>query len=139
MSEFIINEKRDEYGDWQTNLPLAISICEHIKSQGIRPQVIIEPTCGQGNFILAALLTFDTIEDVYGIEIYKPYLNILNDKLQKLEKPLDNVNIHLYHKNIFDFEKVYIVDETGIVTDENITELVNNGIKAERSDKSADD
>ena len=104
MSEFIINEKRDEYGDWQTNLPLAISICEHIKSQGIRPQVIIEPTCGQGNFILAALLTFDTIEDVYGIEIYKPYLNILNDKLQKLEKPLDNVNIHLYHKNIFDFD-----------------------------------
>ena len=104
MSEFIINEKRDEYGDWQTNLPLAISICEHIKSQGIRPQVIIEPTCGQGNFILAALLTFDTIEDVYGIEIYKPYLNILNDKLQKFEKPLDNVNIHLYHKNIFDFD-----------------------------------
>ncbi len=42
-------------------------------------------------------------------------------------------------RDIFDFEKVYIVDETGIVTDENITELVNNGIKAERSDKSADD
>ena len=42
-------------------------------------------------------------------------------------------------KDIFDFEKVYIVDETGIVTDENIAELVKNGIKAERSDKSADD
>lgn len=42
-------------------------------------------------------------------------------------------------KDIFDFEKVYIVDETGIVTDENIAELVANGIKAERTDKSADD
>ena len=104
MSESIINKKRDEYGDWQTNLPLAISICEHIKSQGIRPQVIIEPTCGQGNFIIAALLTFDTIEDVYGIEIYKPYLEILKDKLQKFGKSLDNVNVHLYHENVFDFE-----------------------------------
>ena len=42
-------------------------------------------------------------------------------------------------KDVFDFEKVYIVDETGIVTDENIAELVANGIKAERTDKSADD
>ena len=104
MSELVINEKRDEYGDWQTNLPLAISICEHIKSQGIRPQVIIEPTCGQGNFIVAALLTFDTIKDIYGIEIYKPYLDVLKDKLQKFGKSLENVNIHLYHENIFDFD-----------------------------------
>ena len=104
MIESIINKKRDEYGDWQTNLPLAISICEHIKSQGIRPQVIIEPTCGQGNFIIAALLTFDTIEDVYGIEIYKPYIEILKDKLQKFGKSLDNVNVHLYHENVFDFD-----------------------------------
>ena len=111
MSELIINEKRDEYGDWQTNLPLAISICEHIKSQGIRPQVIIEPTCGQGNFIVAALHTFDTIEDVYGIEIYKPYLDILNGNLQKLGKSLDNVNFHLYNKNVFDFDFRQIKEE----------------------------
>lgn len=97
-------EKREEYGDWQTNLPLAISICEQIKSQGVRPQVIIEPTCGQGNFIVAALLTFDTIEDVYGIEIYKPYLEVLKEKLHKFGKSLDSVNIHLFHESIFDFD-----------------------------------
>ena len=74
MCEILVDEKKDEYGDWQTNLPLAISVCEYLKERGIRPQVIVEPTCGQGNFILAALLTFDSIEDVYGIEIYKPYL-----------------------------------------------------------------
>ena len=104
MSEIVINEKKGEYGDWQTNLPLAISIYEQIKAQGIRPQVIVEPTCGQGNFIIAALLTFDSVEDVYGIEIYKPYLDILKDKLQKFGKSLDNINIHLYHENIFDFD-----------------------------------
>ena len=40
---------------------------------------------------------------------------------------------------VFNYERIYIVDETGVVTDENIAELVKNGIKAERSDKSADD
>ena len=104
MSEIVANEKKGEYGDWQTNLPLAISVCEHIKAQGIRPQVIVEPTCGQGNFIIAALLTFDSIEDIYGIEIYKPYLDFLKEKLQKFGKSLDNINIHLYHENIFDFD-----------------------------------
>ena len=104
MSEIVANEKKGEYGDWQTNLPLAISVCEQIKAQGIRPQVIVEPTCGQGNFIIAALLTFDSIEDVYGIEIYKPYLDVLKEKLQKFGKSLDNINVHLYHENIFDFD-----------------------------------
>ena len=104
MSEIVANEKKGEYGDWQTNLPLAISVCKQIKKQGIRPQVIVEPTCGQGNFIIAALLTFDSIEDVYGIEIYKPYLDALSEKLQKFGKSLDNINVHLYHENIFDFD-----------------------------------
>ena len=104
MSEIVVNEKKGEYGDWQTNLPLALSVCEHIKAQGIRPQVIVEPTCGLGNFIIAALLTFDSIEDVYGIEIYKPYLDALNEKLQTFGSSLDYINVHLYHENIFDFD-----------------------------------
>ena len=40
---------------------------------------------------------------------------------------------------VFNYDKVYIVDETGVVTDENIAKLVESGIKAERTDKSADD
>ena len=111
MNEIVANEKKGEYGDWQTNLPLAISICEQIKAQGIRPQVIIEPTCGQGNFIIAALLTFETIEDIYGIEIYKPYLDALKNKLQNFGKSFNHINIHLYHKNIFDFDFRHIKED----------------------------
>ncbi|MBP1563922.1 MAG: ABC transporter permease [Oscillospiraceae bacterium] len=40
---------------------------------------------------------------------------------------------------IFNYERVYIVDETGVITDEGIAELFANGLKAERTDKSADD
>ena len=104
MSESLTPKKKEEYGDWQTNLPLAIAICKQIKAQGIRPQVIIEPTCGQGNFIVAALLTFESIEDVYGIEIYKPYLDILEEKLKGIKESLHHPNIHLFHDNIFDFD-----------------------------------
>ena len=104
MSETEPNKKRGEYGDWQTNLPLAISVCEEIKAKGFRPQVIVEPTCGQGNFIIAALLTFDSIEEVYGIEIYKPYIEILEDKLKRFGKSLDKISIKLYHESIFDFD-----------------------------------
>ena len=111
MSELVTNVKKGEYGDWQTNMPLAISVCEQLKAQGINPQVIVEPTCGQGNFIIAALLTFDSVEDVYGIEIYKPYLDILEEKLQKFGKSLDSVKIHLYHENIFDFDFRIITEQ----------------------------
>ena len=41
---------------------------------------------------------------------YKPYLDILKDKLQKFEKSIDNINIHLYNENIFDFDFCQITD-----------------------------
>ncbi len=97
---------REEYGDWQTNMELATSVCRFLKAEGISPKVIVEPTCGRGNFILAALQTFDDVEDIYGIEIHQPYISEL--KLRILQYYLDNpdkrkVNIHLFHRNIFDF------------------------------------
>ena len=106
-SPAIVREDKEEYGDWQTNQDLALSICHLLKKQGIRPQVIKEPTCGKGHFILAALQTFDNIEEIYGIEIYKPYLQTL--KLDILQHYLDHPQaskstIHLLHRNFFDFD-----------------------------------
>jgi hypothetical protein len=105
-----------EYGDWQTSMELALSVCRLIKSQGISPKVIIEPTCGKGNFILAALQTFDDIEEIHGIEIYKPYLQHL--KIAILQYFIDNpsaqkVKINLYHHNIFDFDFSSITQSIG--------------------------
>lgn len=98
---------REEYGDWQTSMELALSICRLLKERGVNPQVIIEPTCGKGHFILAALQVFDNVEEVVGIEIYKPYLDEL--KIQLLQYYMSHADrpkasIHLYHQNIFDFD-----------------------------------
>lgn len=98
---------KDEYGDWQTNMDLTLDVCRHLKSKGVDPQVIIEPTCGKGHFIMAALQVFGSVEEIYGIEIYKPYLDEL--KVRILQHFIDNDSerkprIHLYHQNIFDFD-----------------------------------
>ena len=74
---------------------------------GADPRIIIEPTCGKGHFILAALQTFDNIEEIYGVEIYEPYIDTL--KISILQHFLDHpgtkkIKIRLFHQNIFDFD-----------------------------------
>ena len=47
-----------EFGDFQTPLPLAKSVCSLLLRAGFEPSSIVEPTCGQGAFLAAALETF---------------------------------------------------------------------------------
>lgn len=42
---------RTEYGDFQTNIELANKVAFHLTTKNILPEIIIEPTCGKGNFI----------------------------------------------------------------------------------------
>lgn len=108
ISHNIIAETdRTEYGDFQTNEVLANNAIEFLISQNISPQVVIEPTCGKGNFILGTLQNFNSIEKIFGIEIYKPYVwetkfNIVNFYLENpnINKP----EISIIHCNVFDFD-----------------------------------
>lgn len=47
-----------EFGDFQTPSDLAAGICARLKNLGIQPDIIIEPTCGTGAFLIAAAKTF---------------------------------------------------------------------------------
>lgn len=95
---------RIEYGDFQTNLTLAQKICQYLKDVGINPKVVLEPTCGEGNFLVAALKTFTSIERIIGIEIYKPY--IWHTKFAILDYYLTHNSAHkpsieIYNRDIF--------------------------------------
>jgi len=97
---------RAEYGDFQTNRLLANKVANRLHEQGINPEIIIEPTCGKGNFIVASLNNFSGIKQIIGIEIYKPYVwetkfSILDFFLKnpKCNKP----SIEIFHYNVFDF------------------------------------
>ena len=98
---------RAEYGDFQTNKDLANKLAKRVSKNNILPEIIIEPTCGKGNFIIASLSNFKTVKKVFGIEIYKPY--VWETKFSILDYFLSNPNnnkpeITIKHCNIFDFD-----------------------------------
>lgn len=69
-----------EYGDYQTPLDFADVVCNYLKDYlSINPRIIVEPTCGIGNFINASLHTFNSIKEAYGIEINECYTSICKE------------------------------------------------------------
>lgn len=67
-----------EYGDYQTPSALAEECCRWIDC---RPASLLEPTCGVGNFLEAALKHFPGVERAVGIEINREYAAEAGDRL----------------------------------------------------------
>jgi hypothetical protein len=98
---------RTEYGDFQTNSDLANKVTLYLATKKISPEIVIEPTCGKGNFIIASLRNFKNIKKVFGVEIYKPY--VWETKFSIVDFFLSNPNsnkpeISIAHCNVFDFD-----------------------------------
>ena len=48
---------KHEFGDYQTPRFFAAKVCNFLKEYiGIHPSVVIEPTCGKGNFLFESLV-----------------------------------------------------------------------------------
>jgi hypothetical protein len=65
--------RRDEYGDFQTPSVLTNQVCKLLADRAVTPASVIEPTCGIGNFLFAALDQFPTIRSALGIEVNNAY------------------------------------------------------------------
>ena len=105
---------RAEYGDFQTNSDLANQVTLHLSLKNISPEVVIEPTCGKGSFIIAVLRNFQNIQTIFGVEIYKPY--VWETKLSIIDFFLDNPtsnkpNISIFHCDVFDFDFKQIAEK----------------------------
>jgi methylase of polypeptide subunit release factors len=64
-----------EFGDFQTPGELALSATQLLRVLGIRARSIIEPTCGRGAFLRAAVACFPEAESVIGVDINESHLN----------------------------------------------------------------
>lgn len=85
IREFILTSKKKiEFGDFQTPDNLAQIVCTKLSSLGVSPNIIIEPTCGVGAFVLAALSEFSSTDKIYGFEINPIYLEELKKRLSVL-------------------------------------------------------
>lgn len=66
----MLNKK--EYGDFQTPIELATEVCSFLREEkGAKPAIVIEPTCGIGNFLSGSLVL--GAEKYVGIEINEKY------------------------------------------------------------------
>ena len=104
-----------EYGDFQTNEKLASDVCSILLERGVNPSIVIEPTSGMGNFILAALKTFKGIHRIIGVELQQGYVksskNLLAGEFSK--SSFDKTDIEIVHDDIFtyDFNEVLSSNE----------------------------
>ncbi len=73
---------RIEFGDYQTPQQLALAVCERLWALGLRPVVIIEPTCGLGAFVIAAAQTFPETSQIIGYDVNSAYLNALRTRIE---------------------------------------------------------
>lgn len=72
-----------EYGDFQTPDALTSQVVALLKERGITPASVVEPTCGLGAFILAAMRGFQSARQIVGLEINHEYFAKADARLLK--------------------------------------------------------
>ncbi|MBI3246806.1 MAG: SAM-dependent DNA methyltransferase [Deltaproteobacteria bacterium] len=68
-------QNRTEFGDFQTPIELARNVCSAISRTGFRPASVIEPTCGIGAFVRAALEAFPHSLRFLGFDLNSTYID----------------------------------------------------------------
>ena len=78
-----------EFGDFQTPLEFARQVCSLLDGQGLTPASVIEPTCGEGNFLLAVLQTFHQLKKLVGIDINSRHIDRARTAVQQARNGAD--------------------------------------------------
>lgn len=71
-----------EFGDFQTPPELAREAVSVLVRRGLRPATVIEPSCGEGAFLLAALEAFPEAACYVGSDINEQYLATLRSRVR---------------------------------------------------------
>lgn len=98
---------RSEFGDFQTPASLAERVLKLVTREIPLPGMLIEPTCGKGHFIIAALHQFPSLRKIFALDIHLPYLwqtkfSIIDTCLR--HPGLNRPCIELHHANVFAFD-----------------------------------
>jgi hypothetical protein len=68
------SQRKMEFGDYQTPWALADACCRVLNTLDIAPASVLEPTCGAGSFLEAALKNFPDVKKAVGIEVNSEYV-----------------------------------------------------------------
>jgi hypothetical protein len=98
---------RIEYGDFQTPTELAEKTCQKLNALGVKPDAIIEPTCGFGTFLEASVRFFPSAKRIIGVEINSVYLGALRNRQDLFE----NGRVEIRQGDFFGFEWETLLNE----------------------------
>lgn len=87
----ILSGNKKEFGDYQTPIEFCDRVCAYLDEQGFSSKIeaIIEPTCGIGNFIVAAAERFHI--PAIGIDINGSYIKTAHERLPSGKFINDNI------------------------------------------------
>lgn len=139
--------KARQWGDFQTPPNLAARVCRYLVQQGVSPRVIVEPTCGEGNFVLAALEAFPAAELIYGLEIQEQYVWQLKMALlargfqdsarsTRVQICQDDVFTHCFADEVLRAENILIIGNPPWVTSAELGGLEADNVPGKRNLKS---
>jgi hypothetical protein len=97
-----------EYGDFQTPLELAEKICHKLRALSITPDIIVEPTCGIGNFIQAAATSFQLARRIIGIEINSSYVQ----EIETNKRFVQDQRIQVQQSDFFELDLSLLIDQS---------------------------
>ena len=83
--------KQIEFGDFQTPPDLTFDIVTFLANCGVSPDVIIEPTCGTGSFVLTAMEIFPLAKIIYGFDINSDYIKETQEKIRYQSETIVNL------------------------------------------------
>ena len=91
----------EEYGDFQTPPELASQVCKLLADRGTNPASVLEPTCGIGNFLLAAIEQFPHLSAGLGIDVNDAYVAATKAKLAGRS---DAATVKVIHESFFEVD-----------------------------------
>lgn len=99
-------KKKLEYGDYQTPADLADASCRMLARLSIKPKSILEPTCGMGSFLGAALDTFRDAVVAMGFDINGTYVGMARSLLGRINGVTD---VSVERANFFDLDWASVI------------------------------
>ncbi|MDO8588097.1 MAG: class I SAM-dependent methyltransferase [Armatimonadota bacterium] len=88
--------ERAEYGDFQTPQKLAETVCRLLAESVPYAATIIEPTCGVGNFLFAALKSFPGAQRAIGADINPQYIAKARQRAELESQPIELVQADFF-------------------------------------------
>ncbi|HEX8833618.1 MAG TPA: N-6 DNA methylase, partial [Abditibacteriaceae bacterium] len=89
-----------EFGDFQTPEALAAQICALLARLDCKPASLVEPTCGEGNLLFAALKQLTTVRQAVGLDVSPDYVAVAQRR--SAQEASAGADVRIVQGNFFD-------------------------------------